>query len=63
MCIRDSPNDVFAVSEIPRTLSNKILEVPVKKILMGTPPAQAASIESLANPSSLDYFVDLAKTL
>ncbi|HVA20175.1 MAG TPA: acetoacetate--CoA ligase [Solirubrobacteraceae bacterium] len=60
---RHVPNDVFAVSEIPRTLSNKILEVPVKKILMGSPPAQAASIESLANPGSLDYFVDLAGRL
>jgi acetoacetyl-CoA synthetase len=60
---RHVPNDVFAVSEIPRTLSNKILEVPVKKILMGSPPAQAASIESLANPSSLDYFVGLAERL
>jgi acetoacetyl-CoA synthetase len=60
---RHVPNDVFAVSEIPRTLSNKILEVPVKKILMGTPPAQAASIESLANPNSLDYFVGLAERL
>jgi acetoacetyl-CoA synthetase len=60
---RHVPNDVFAVSEIPRTLSNKILEVPVKKILMGSPPAQAASIESLANPNSLDYFVELAERL
>jgi acetoacetyl-CoA synthetase len=60
---RHVPNDVFAVSEIPRTLSNKILEVPVKKILMGMPPAQAASIESLANPHSLDYFVELATDL
>ena len=60
---RHVPNDVFAVSEIPRTLSNKILEVPVKKILMGSPLAQAASIESLANPNSLDYFVGLAERL
>jgi acetoacetyl-CoA synthetase len=59
---RHVPNDVFAVSEVPRTLSNKILEVPVKKILMGTAPDQAASVDSLANPRSLDYFVELSKT-
>jgi acetoacetyl-CoA synthetase len=47
---------------VPRTLSGKVLEVPVKRILMGTPVEQAASRESLANPRSLDYFVDLAAT-
>jgi acetoacetyl-CoA synthetase len=50
------------VDEVPRTLSGKVLEVPVKKILMGTPPEQAASVDSLANPASLDYFVELSKT-
>jgi acetoacetyl-CoA synthetase len=60
---RHVPDDVFAVSEIPRTLSNKVLEVPVKRILMGAPPEQAASRDSLANPGALDYFVELARTL
>ena len=36
-----------------------MLEVPVKRILMGTPADQAASRESLANPEALDYFVEL----
>ena len=45
---------------MPRTLSGKVLEVPVKKILTGTPPEKAASRDSLQNPESLDYFVDLA---
>jgi acetoacetyl-CoA synthetase len=40
-----------------------VLEVPVKRILMGAPPEQAASVDSLANPRSLDYFVELAKQL
>jgi acetoacetyl-CoA synthetase len=57
---RHVPNEILQVQEIPRTLSGKVLEVPVKRILMGTSPHQAASVESLANPSSLDYFVDLA---
>ena len=58
---RHVPNDVFAVDEVPRTLSGKVLEVPVKKILSGTPPEQAASRDSLANPAALDWFAELAQ--
>jgi acetoacetyl-CoA synthetase len=57
---RHVPDEIRQISEVPRTLSGKVLEVPVKRILMGTPPEQAASRESLANPAALDYFVDLA---
>ena len=57
---RHVPNEIRQISEVPRTLSGKILEVPVKRILTGTPPEQAASRESLANPAALDYFVQLA---
>ena len=57
---RHVPDEVFAIPEVPRTLSNKLLEVPVKRILMGTPPEKAASRDSLANPAALDWFVDLA---
>lgn len=60
---RHVPNEIRQIAEVPRTLSGKVLEVPVKRILMGTPPEQAASVESLANPRSLDYFVALAATL
>jgi acetoacetyl-CoA synthetase len=60
---RHVPDEVFAIAEVPRTLSGKALEVPVKRILMGTPPEQAASRDSLANPSALDYFVELAGSL
>jgi acetoacetyl-CoA synthetase len=59
---RHVPNQVFAIAEIPRTLSGKALEVPVKKILAGVPPEQAASRDSLANPRALDYFVELARS-
>ena len=51
------------IAEVPRTLSGKVLEVPVKRILMGTAVSQAASVESLANPGALDYFVELAASL
>ena len=60
---RHVPNEIFAVSEVPRTLSGKVLEVPVKRILMGEPPERAASRDSLANPSSLDYFVELSNRI
>jgi acetoacetyl-CoA synthetase len=60
---RHVPNDVLQIAEVPRTLSGKVLEVPVKRILMGAPPHEAASVDSLANPASLDYFVGLAANL
>jgi acetoacetyl-CoA synthetase len=60
---RHVPDEVFAIAEVPRTLSGKVLEVPVKRILMGTPPEQAASRDSLANPAALDYFTKLAASL
>ena len=59
---RHVPNDVIPVAEVPRTLSGKILEVPVKKILMGMAPERAASRDSLANPAALDWFVEFGKT-
>jgi acetoacetyl-CoA synthetase len=59
---RHVPNDVFAIAEVPRTLSGKVLEVPVKRILTGTPADHAASRDSLANPRALDYFVELARS-
>ncbi len=58
---RHVPNEIRQISAVPRTLSGKVLEVPVKRILMGAPADQAASRESLANPEALDYFVDLSE--
>jgi len=57
---RHVPDEVLAAPEIPRTLSGKILEVPVKRILMGVPADEAASRDSLANPEALDWFARLA---
>lgn len=58
---RHVPDRIMAVPAVPRTLSNKKLEVPIKRILTGTPPDEAASRGSLANPESLDAFVELAR--
>jgi acetoacetyl-CoA synthetase len=60
---RHVPNEVLQIAEVPRTLSGKVLEVPVKRILMGAAPAEAASVDSLVNPRSLEYFVELASEL
>jgi len=60
---RHVPDEVFVIEAVPRTLSGKVLEVPVKRILMGTPAAQAASRDSLANPAALDYFTEMAARL
>ncbi len=58
---RHVPDDLYAVAEIPRTLSGKVLEVPVKRILGGADPDTAASRDSLQNPRALDFFVELAQ--
>jgi acetoacetyl-CoA synthetase len=60
---RHVPDEVMQIAEVPRTLSGKTLEVPVKRILMGSAPTEAASVDSLANPHALEYFVELAQTL
>jgi acetoacetyl-CoA synthetase len=58
---RHVPDDVHAVPAIPRTHSGKKLEVPVKRILRGSPPAQVVSEGALADPSALDAFVDITR--
>ncbi|MCA3178800.1 MAG: acetoacetate--CoA ligase [Burkholderiaceae bacterium] len=59
---RHVPNDVFAIREVPRTISGKKLEVPVKKILLGQPPERACNRSAMSNPQSIDWFVDFART-
>jgi acetoacetyl-CoA synthetase len=56
---RHVPDEVLAAPEIPRTLSGKILEVPVKRLLMGARADEVASRDSLANPAALDWFARL----
>jgi acetoacetyl-CoA synthetase len=58
---RHVPDELVAIEEVPRTLSGKILEVPVKRILMGAPAEQVASRDSLQNPAALDPFVAMAR--
>jgi acetoacetyl-CoA synthetase len=58
---RHVPDRIVTVAAIPRTLSGKKLEVPVKRILSGVPPTQALTLASVANPESLDSFIGLAQ--
>jgi acetoacetyl-CoA synthetase len=60
---RHVPDAIHRIDEVPRTLSNKKLEVPVKRILQGADPGAAASRDSLANPAALDWFVARAAEL
>jgi acetoacetyl-CoA synthetase len=57
---RHVPDEIKQIDEVPRTLSGKVLEVPVKRILTGAPVDEVASRESLANPQALDVFVEMA---
>ena len=54
------PNEIVEVKEIPRTLSGKKLEVPVKKLLLGGDPAKVVNRDSMANPDSFDFFIAYA---
>lgn len=58
---RHVPDEIHPVGAVPRTLSAKKLEVPVKKILTGTPVDSAAARGALANPESLTAFAGLAQ--
>ncbi|MGC1457854.1 MAG: acetoacetate--CoA ligase [Steroidobacteraceae bacterium] len=59
---RHVPDKIYQVADIPYTLTGKRMEVPVRRILAGTPPARAANRDAVANPAALDYFVEYART-
>jgi acetoacetyl-CoA synthetase len=58
---RHVPDEIRVIAEVPRTLNGKKLEVPIKKILKGTPPHQAVNPDTLANPAALEPFVEMAR--
>ena len=55
------PNEIFQVAEIPRTLSGKKQELPIKKLLLGQPLEKVVNKDAMANPGCLDWYVDLAR--
>jgi acetoacetyl-CoA synthetase len=58
---RHVPDDVYQVAALPRTLSGKKMELPVKKLLMGADPAKVMNRDAMANAGSVDWFVALAR--
>lgn len=54
------PDEILAIREVPRTLSGKKLEVPVKKLFMGLPIEKAISTDAMANPDAIRYFIEVA---
>lgn len=63
---RYCPNEIVQIPEVPRTLSGKKLEVPVKKLLLGDASGVGGkgvvNRDSMANPDSFDFFVAFAET-
>jgi len=54
------PNEIFSVAEIPRTLSGKKQELPIKKLLLGAPIDKVVNRDAMANPACLDWYVQFA---
>ena len=57
------PNEIFQVAEIPRTLSGKKQELPIKKLLLGQPIERVVNKDAMANPACLDWYVALASQI
>jgi acetoacetyl-CoA synthetase len=57
---RFRPSEIVQIAEVPRTISGKKLEVPVKKLLLGGDPARVVNRDAMANPASFDFFLDYA---
>jgi acetoacetyl-CoA synthetase len=60
---RHVPDEIFAVPDIPRTLSNKKMEVPIKKLFMGKPLREVADLDAVQNPAALEHLARLAEEL
>ncbi len=54
------PDEIVEIQEVPRTLSGKKLEVPVKKLLLGSAAEKVVNRDSMSNPNSFDFFIDYA---
>jgi acetoacetyl-CoA synthetase len=58
---RHVPDEIIAVPDVPKTLTGKKLELPIKRLLLGSPIEKVATRDALANPASLDWYVDFAR--
>ncbi|HET7639548.1 MAG TPA: acetoacetate--CoA ligase, partial [Ktedonobacteraceae bacterium] len=57
------PDEIYAITDVPRTLSGKKLEVPVKKLFMGVPIEKAISMDAMGNPQSIQFFIEHANNV
>lgn len=57
------PDDIFAIEEIPYTLSGKKMEIPLRRILLGQEVEKAANPGAMRNPTAVDYFLRFRDTL
>ena len=55
------PNEIVHVTEIPRTLSGKKQELPIKKLMLGQPIEKVINKEAMANPGGLEWYVAFAR--
>ncbi|MDR3455416.1 MAG: acetoacetate--CoA ligase [Rhodoferax sp.] len=60
---RHVPNEIYEVEEIPRTLTGKKMEVPIRKLLLGASPEKVTNPDAMSNPRSIGFFVRLAEEL
>ncbi len=58
---RHVPDEVIQVPSVPKTLNGKKLEVPIKRLLMGADPNRVINKDSLADPASIDFYLELVK--
>ncbi len=58
---RHVPDEIFQVPEIPRTLSGKKLELPIRRLLLGEPPEKVLNRDAMGNPASLEWFINFAR--
>ena len=58
---RHVPNEIFQVALLPRTLSGKKMELPVKKLLLGAAPGDVFKLDAMANAESVEWFSEFAR--
>jgi acetoacetyl-CoA synthetase len=58
---RRLPSEILVIPEVPRTLSGKKMELPIKRLLLGHALEKVAHADAMANPASLDWFTSFAR--
>ena len=60
---RHVPNAIVQIQDVPRTLTGKKMEVPIRKLLLGADVHKVATPQAMQNPASLQFFIDYARAL